>query len=117
MAAKSGPNLGLSYGWTARESGWNTRMDANLRRVDALLHLAVKSRAQSTPPASPAEGDRYIVGPSPTDAWAGRAEQIAVRIEGAWEFHAPQVGWLAFIEDEAVLSAYKTTGWSPGLAL
>lgn len=83
----------------------------------ALLHLSVKSRAQSTPPASPAEGDRYIVGPSPADAWAGRAEQIAVRIEGAWEFHVPQVGWLAFIEDEAVLSAYKTTGWSPGLAL
>lgn len=117
MAAKSGPNLGLSYGWTARESGWNTGMDANLRRVDALLHLAVKSRAQSTPPASPAEGDRYIVGPSPTDAWAGKAGQIAVRIEGAWEFHAPQVGWLAFIAAEDRLAVYKAGGWSTGISV
>jgi len=27
------------------------------------------------------------------------------------------VGWRCFIEDEAVLSAYKATGWSVGMAL
>ena len=117
MAALIGPNLGLHYGWDARESGWNTGMDANLKLVDALMHLLVKSRAQNTPPASPADGERYIVGPTPNGAWAGQAGQIAVRREGDWVFYAPQIGWLAFIEDEAVLVAYKDTGWSAGVVL
>lgn len=40
----------------------------------------------NTPPGSPADGDAYIVGPSPTGAWAGRANRIAVRVGGAWRF-------------------------------
>ena len=37
MAAMQGPNLGVNYGWAARESGWNTGMDANLKLLDAVL--------------------------------------------------------------------------------
>ena len=84
MAALSGPNLGVSYGWAARESGWNAGMDANLKLLDAVLQLSVKSRAVAVPPGTPANGDRYIVGASPSGAWAGKAAQVAVRIEGAW---------------------------------
>ena len=117
MAALTGANLGIHYGWDARESGWNSGMDANLKLVDALLHLAVKSRALATPPATPADGERYIVGASPTGAWAGKSGQIAVRREGAWAFCAPKAGWLAYVEDEAVLTVFKASGWSAGLAL
>ena len=117
MAALQGPNLGVNYGWSVRESGWHTGMDANLKLLDAVLHLSVKSRAVATPPGSPANGDRYIVASSPTGAWAGKASQIAVRIEGAWTFVVPKIGWTCFIEDESVLSAYKSTGWSAGLAI
>ena len=52
-----------------------------------------------------------------TGAWAGKTHQIAVRINGAWEYHPPKVGWLCYIEDEAKLSAYKSTGWSAGIAI
>ncbi len=31
--------------------------------------------------------------------------------------YVPKVGWLCFIEDEAVLSVYKATGWSAGVAI
>ena len=117
MAALIGANLCIHYGWDARESGWNSGMDANLKVVDALLHLAAKSRTLATPPATPADGERYIVGASPTGASAGKAGQIAVRREGAWAFYAPKAGWPAFVEDEAVVTAYKATGWSAGLAL
>lgn len=117
MAALIGPNLGVNYGWAARESGWNTGMDANLKLLDAVLQLSVKSRAQATPPASPANGDRYIVAANPTGAWAGKAGQIAVRIEAGWSFYAPKIGWTCFIEDDGVLSVYKASGWSPGLAI
>ena len=111
------PNLGLNYGWTLGESGWDTGMDANLKRLGAVVGLSVKDRDLTTPPASPANGDRYIVATGPTGAWAGKAGQIAVRVDGAWSFFAPKVGWTCFIEDEGVLSAYKATGWSPGLAI
>lgn len=117
MAAQQGPNLGVHYGWIARESGWNTGMDANLKLLDTVLQLAVKSRAQGTPPAIPTNGDRYIVAATASGPWAGKSDQVAVRMEGSWSYYTPKIGWLCFIEDEGVLSAYRSTGWSAGLAL
>ena len=111
------PNLGLSYGWTPGESGWKDGMDANLKRLGAVVGLSVKDRDLGTPPASTGDGDRYLVPAGATGAWSGRAGQIAVRIAGAWEFYAPRVGWLCFIEDEAVLSVFKAAGWSAGVAI
>jgi hypothetical protein len=111
------PNLGLSHGWTLGESGWKDAMDANLKRLGAVVGLSVKDRDLGTPPASPVDGDRYIVSAGATGAWSGRSGQIAVRIGGVWEFYMPRVGWLCFIEDEAMLSAYQVTGWSAGLAI
>jgi hypothetical protein len=111
------PNLGLVYGWTLGESGWHTGMDANLKRLGAIVGLSVISRAATTPPTSPADGDRYIIPAGATGAWAGKTDQIAVRIAGVWEYHAPQVGWLAYIEDEAKLAVFKPGGWSAGIAV
>ena len=111
------PNLGLAYGWTLGESGWHMQMDANLKRLGAIVGLSVKDRDLTAPPASPANGERYIIPAAATGAWAGKANQIAVRIAGAWEYHAPQVGWLAYIEDEANLAVFKPGGWSAGIAV
>ena len=38
------PNLGLNYGWTLGESGWDTGMDANLKRLGAVLHVVARTR-------------------------------------------------------------------------
>lgn len=46
-------------------------------RIDALLNSGVIDRDLSTPPVSPAEGDVYIVGASPTGTWSGKASQLA----------------------------------------
>lgn len=115
--ALTDPNLGLTYGWTLGESGWHTEMDANLKRLGAIVGLSVKDRDLTAPPASPANGDRYIVAAGATGAWAGKTNQIAVRIGGTWEYYVPKVGWLCFVEDESVLTVYKTTGWSAGIAI
>ena len=115
--ASTDPNLGLTYGWTLGESGWNTSMDANLKRLGAVVGLSVKDRDLATPPVSPVDGDRYIVPAAATGVWVGKTNQIAVRVAGAWEYYVPKVGWLCFIEDEAVLSAYKVAGWSVGVAI
>ncbi|MFN4003776.1 MAG: DUF2793 domain-containing protein [Hylemonella sp.] len=111
------PNLGLAYGWTLGESGWHTQMDANLKRLGAIVGLSVKDRDLTAPPASPANGDRYIIPAGATGAWSGKTGQIAVHIAGSWEYHAPQVGWVAYIEDEAKLAVFKASGWSAGIAV
>jgi hypothetical protein len=71
-----------------------------LRILDALVQLSVKSASLSAPPATPVEGERYIVAPAPTGAWAVAAGQIAAFQDGAWRFLAPAEGWLAYVEDE-----------------
>jgi hypothetical protein len=117
MPASTGPNLGMKYGWSLGESGWNVDMDANLKLMDAVGHLSVKDRNLTAPPGSPAAGDRYIVGGSATGDWAGKDGQIAVFIGGSWVFYPPKIGWWAYIEDEDVLSVYKSGGWSTGIAV
>lgn len=116
--ARSG--LGLQYGWDLGESGWNTGMDANILNIGRFgLHLSVLDRDLATPPTSPAAAASYIVAASATGAWAGKSGQVALWDAGvaAWVFAAPRVGWVAYIEDEAKLSAYKSTGWSAGIAI
>ena len=115
--ASTDPNLGLTYGWTLGESDWHTSMDVNLKRLGAVVGLSVKDRDLTTPPASPVDGDRYLIPAAATGVWAGKTNQIAVRVAIAWEYYVPKVGWLCFIEDEAVLSAYKLAGWSAGIAI
>ena len=39
----------------------------------------------NTPPGSPAIGDRYVVGPAPTDAWSTATNEIT-EYDGSWNF-------------------------------
>lgn len=118
MPASTEPRSGLFWGWSLGENNWNTGMDANLLRIGRFaFHLSVKDRDLATPPGSPADGDTYIVGPSPTGAWAGQADKVAVWSGTEWVFGTPRVGWVAYIEDEEVLSVYKAEGWSAGVAI
>ncbi len=117
MPASTDPNLGLKYGWNLGESGWKADMDANLKRLGAIVCLAVASRTVTTPPSSPADGDRYIIPSGASGAWAGKTNQVAARVAGAWDYYVPQVGWLAYVADESVLSVYKSTGWSTGVSI
>lgn len=118
MAAQTEGRFGLQYGWNAGESGWNTGMDANLLKLGRVgVHLSVKDRDLTAPPGSPISGDTYIVGATATGAWASQDDKVAVWAGSAWEFYTPRVGWVAYIEDEEVLSAFKAAGWSAGVAI
>ena len=85
--------------------------------LDALTQLAVLDRDLSAPPGSPNVNMRYIVGPTPTGVWAGKANQVTAWDGAAWAFHAPEPGWLAFVLDENGLLAWSGTDWLPTLGL
>lgn len=94
MPQKTGPNLGMNYGWDLGESGWNTGMDSNLRKLDAVVNSAVLNIVNT--PAVTTDGTRYLVGTSPSGDFAGHADQLAVRQEGAWVFYTPAAGWVTY---------------------
>ena len=81
--------------------------------LDQLVQPAVKSRSVAVPPASPAEGDSYIVAPSATGAWAGKDNRFAAWLSGAWSFRVPGSGWLAYVEDSTELAVYQAGAWVP----
>lgn len=118
MPASIEPRGGLSWGWDLGESGWKDGMDANLLRLGRFgFHLSVKDRDLTSPPSTPTAGDTYIVGADATDAWAEHDGEVAVWDGAEWAFGVPRLGWVAYIEDEEVLSAYKAGGWSAGVAI
>ncbi|MGQ0533303.1 MAG: DUF2793 domain-containing protein [Caulobacteraceae bacterium] len=65
-------------------------------------------------PASPADGDLYILPAGKTGAaWAAMAEgALAYWRDGVWEELAPKPGWRAYVEDEDALYARTLAGWS-----
>lgn len=68
--------------------------------LDAVLGNGVKSQS-STPPASPSEGDVYVVGASPTGSWAGEADSLAQFVNSSWRFYAPRNGWRVYNQARA----------------
>jgi hypothetical protein len=101
------PRLALPY-ILAQQAQKEVTHAAALNRLDALVQPAVQQIGLNTPPGSPSEGACWIVGASPTGAWAGQANKLAQRIGGAWASHAPFVGLVVF--DAATLSQRVWTG-------
>jgi Protein of unknown function (DUF2793) len=75
------------------------------------VQLAVLDRDLTVPPATPAEGQRWIVKASATGAWAGHDNAIAAWQDGGWQFSTPRTGWIAFAADEDTLLVWNGTAW------
>ncbi|MDZ4193844.1 MAG: DUF2793 domain-containing protein [Pseudomonas sp.] len=61
-------------------------LNESINVIDALLQVRVVSVGTNTPPGSPTNGARYIVGTSPTGAWAGQANKLARWLDSTWSF-------------------------------
>lgn len=88
------PNLGLPE-LAADQAQKHVTVNAALRRLDAVVQLAVIAADVTAPPGSPAEGDRYIVPSGASGVWAGHEDEVAFFADGEWAFLTPEPGWLA----------------------
>ena len=77
----------LFAGQTQKESFVNEMAT----RIDALLHGAIEGE-QAVPPASPADGQAWLVAAGASGDWTGQSGKIAARQAGNWMFAAPRDG-------------------------
>ncbi|MDB6183051.1 DUF2793 domain-containing protein [Paracoccus fistulariae] len=105
-------HLALPFLMAAQAQKHVTHNEA-LRMLDAMVQLSIVTRALAAPPASPAEGARYIVAPSATGVWSGWDGNVACWLDGAWMRFPSQPGWLAWVEDEAQVLVWTGAAWLP----
>ncbi len=102
-------HLGLSLVEQAQAQKEIT-VNTALARIDALLNTGALDKDVNTPPGSPSAGDVYIVGPSPTGAWAGHAGEVAY-YDQLWRFIVPNEGLCLWVSDEHLLYTYHGSAW------
>jgi len=88
-----------------------THNDA-LLELDALVCCRILDRDLTSDPASPSDGDAYIVKATGSGAWTGEDGKIAYCVDGAWRFYAPFAGLTAYIADESEFVIYDGASWS-----
>lgn len=106
--------LGLPY-LAAGQMQKHVTLNAALSRLDALVQTAVISRSVSNQPATPANGDLYILPQAPVGpAWSGRPAGALMRFEaGGWTEVAAPVGLIALVLDAGVIVVRSAAGWRP----
>lgn len=124
MPASQDPRNGIWFGFDLGEQDWNEKMNDNLRLLSRVgFHLMVTSRSLQSPPGDVSSGDTYIVAVGGSGEWNGLDNQVVVYAPGEasndWIEYVPRKGWMAFIDDEEVISVFKddSNGWSPGVAI
>lgn len=80
--------LPLLFAGQTQKEGYLNESSA---RLDALLFLAIEGEA-ANPPATPVDGQSWLVASSPGGAWSGEHGKIAIRQGGNWLFAAPVDG-------------------------
>lgn len=81
--------------------------------LDGFAQIAIEDRDLTAPPASPDEGDRYLVAVGATGAWTGKSGSIALFSAGGWIFVPARIGMLVYIVDEDLLVLRRPGGvWS-----
>lgn len=104
-------NLAMPFIEAAQAQKHVTHNEA-LRVLDAIVMLSVLDRDLTTPPPTPADGDRYLIASSAAGDWSGHDGKIAVWQDGAWTFHPPKEGWLLWIADEDVFLIFNGASWT-----
>ncbi len=110
-------NLVLPY-LAVGQAQKHVTLNESLRKLDAIIQLAVVSATTTAEPASPADGAVWILPSGKTGThWSGLAAgRLAHYRDDAWVEIMPREGWLAFARDTGRLLAFNGSAWSPFVA-
>ncbi len=86
LPMSASPNLRLPY-IDANQNQKTVTHNAALTILDAIVNCQVQSNALTAPPASPTDGQCWIVASGATGAWAGKDLNIAAWQDGVWNFY------------------------------
>lgn len=92
-----------------------TAHNGAMQTLDAVAQLAVQTTTNTPPTTSdPADlGKRWIVGASPTGAWAGQAGKVALCVgANLWAYLTPKNGWSAKDLSSGVWLDHDGTAWA-----
>ena len=103
-------NLRLPYIMAAQAQKHVTHNEA-LRLLDDVVQISVASRSLNEPPEDVSEGQSFIVATNSTGAWLNRENQIAGWQDGAWQFHEPRDGWVAWDQSSQGLVVFSSGSW------
>ena len=99
--------------WEPQDPGYTkTEVDNKLTAlVTGLEHEVSVLAIADTPPASPTLDQIYIVGATPTGAWAGQSNNLARWDGAAWVFDAPRDKEAHLVEAELATYSWNGTKW------
>jgi hypothetical protein len=86
-----------------------------LQTLDIVVAGAVEEGPRADPPVTPGLGISYIVGASPTGAWAGRSGCVAAYTSGGWRFVAPIDGMSVYVKASSTWASYRSGAWEVGM--
>ena len=82
-----------------------------LLALDTLVAAAVEDVPANDPPQSPALGDCYLVGNTPSGEWSQFPGHIAAFGGGGWTFIAPREGMAVLVKASGLIAAYRAGTW------
>lgn len=85
-----------------------------LTLIDMLLHGCVAGVAEDTPPPNAIVGTCWIVGATPTGAWAGKARHLAGMTAGGWRFAGPRDGMRLWWSASETTVEFRGGSWRVG---
>jgi len=105
------PRLGITQ-WEDGQAMPETTGNEAVRYLEAFAARVAVDKDRTAPAGTESDGDVFIVPASPTGAWAGKADNVAILISTAWVFVAPFAGLTFFVQDEAVNYRYSGSAWA-----
>ncbi len=106
----SSPRVGLPY-LDAAQAQKHVTMNEALARVDMAAAGRVETMDLGSPPASPVEGDAHIVAAGAVGEWAGQDNNVAVFLNGGWDFIQPWAGWRLWVASKSGSAVHDGVGW------
>ncbi len=84
-----------------------------LTLIDGLMHLAIKTFGETSPPVTAQIDDAFVVGASATGGWFGEDGNIAFNTDAGWRFAAPVEGLIALGLSASHMVIFDQSAWKP----